>query len=388
MLSVRLALLDLRAERWLAACTVLSLAAVLAPLLILAGLRAGVVEGLRDVLLQDPRTREISNAANRVYDAGLLQRLAARPDVAFLAPRTRTLAATLLLTAPEQPALRVELVPTGPGDPLLTVTPGPGQVVLSAPAAARMHAAAGTMLVARLSRVQGGTRSSAEFPLAAVAVAAAAATGRDAAFVPLSLAVQVENYQDGVAEMGSEPLPRAEFAGFRLYARRLEDVPGLDASLQAEGIEVVSRAGDVAGLLQVDRNLGLLFALVAGLGGAGFLLSLGAGLWANVARKRVELAHLRFLGLSAAALRAVPVTQAVVLAGLGVMVAWVAAEAGAVVINQAFAGTLALTRALCVLSPGLAGAASGVTLVGAGLVALVAGSRAAGVEPWEGISAP
>lgn len=71
-LAAWLALLDLRAEHWLAACTVLSLAAVLAPLLILAGLRAGVVEGLRDLLLQDPRTREITNSANRTYDAALL----------------------------------------------------------------------------------------------------------------------------------------------------------------------------------------------------------------------------------------------------------------------------------------------------------------------------
>ena len=388
-LAAWLALLDLRAERWLAACTILSLAAVLAPLLILAGLRAGVVEGLRDLLLQDPRTREITNAANRTYDAALLDRLRARADVAFLAPRTRTLAATLLLSAPDQPAIRVELIPTAPGDPLLNGAGiGPGQVILSAAAASRLHSPPGTVLQARLSRVQNGTRSSTEFPLTVAATAPASAIGRDAAFVPLTLAVQVEDYQDGGTAIDATPAPRQDYAGFRLYARRLEDVPALDAALRADGIEIVSRAGDVAGLLTVDRNLGLLFGLVAGLGGAGFLLSLGAGLWANVARKRVELAHLRFLGLSAAALRAVPVTQAVVLAGLGVIAAWAAAEGGAVVINRAFAGTLALTRPLCLLSPGLAAAAAAATLAGAALVALAAGSRAARVAPWEGISAP
>ncbi len=394
-LSAWLALMDLRAERWLAACTTLSLSAVLAPLLILAGLRAGVVEGLRDLLLQDPRAREITTAANRSYDAALLDRLATRPDVAFLAPRTRTLAATLLVETPERPPLRIELIPTAPGDPLLAGLDvgGSDQVVLSASAAARLQATAGDPLTARLARVKDGTRQSVTFPLRITAVAPPAAFSRDAAFVALNLAVLVEDFQDGLADIPTNltALPttsRADYAGFRLYARRLEDVPALDAALQSDGIEIVSRAADVAGLLRVDRNLGLLFGLVAGLGGAGFLLSLGAGLWANVVRKRVPLAHLRFLGLSARALGLFPVTQAVVLAALGVALAWLAAWAASLVVNHAFAGTLALDRPLCVLSPHLALVAACVTLGGAALVASAAGWRAARVEPWEGINTP
>ena len=80
--AVRLAMADLLAERLLALCTTLALAAVLAPLVILAGLRAGVVQGLREVLLEDPRVREVATAANRSFDAGLLARLAAQ-DLEF-----------------------------------------------------------------------------------------------------------------------------------------------------------------------------------------------------------------------------------------------------------------------------------------------------------------
>ena len=122
--AVRLAMADLLAERLLALCTTLALAAVLAPLVILAGLRAGVVQGLREVLLEDPRVREVATAANRSFDAGLLARLAARPDVAFLAPRTRTLSASLLVERPDAPGAgtRVELLPTAPGDPLLVAS--------------------------------------------------------------------------------------------------------------------------------------------------------------------------------------------------------------------------------------------------------------------------
>ena len=394
--AIRLAMADLLAERLLAACTVLALAAVLAPLLILAGLRTGVVQGLRELLLEDPRAREVATAANRSFDAALLARLAARPDVAFLAPRTRTLAASLLVECPDAPGggARVELIPTAPGDPLLPEGPeGTDRMVLSASAAARLRAGAGDMLVGRLARVLDGRREGVPLALAVQAVAPPAAFPRDAAFVPLPLAVLVEDFQDGrIGPPGGiaalAPAKRAEYAGFRLYARRLEDVPALDAALRAEGIEVVSRAGDVSGLLRVDRNLRLLFGLVAGLGGAGFLLSLGAGLWANVERKRVPLAQLRFLGLRAGALRLFPVAQAVVMAGLGVGAALAAALGGAGVVNRVFAGTLALDRPLCLLTPGLLAVAASVTLAGAALVAAAAGTRAARVEPWEGVSAP
>ena len=394
--AIRLAMADLLAERLLASCTILALAAVLAPLVILAGLRAGVVQGLREILLEDPRVREITTASNRSFDAALLAQLAARPDVAFLAPRTRTLAASLLVERADAPGagVRVELVPTAPGDPLLPVGPaGTDTVVLTASAAARLRVGAGDAVVGRLARVLDGRRESVVLALVVQAVAPPSAFARDAAFVPLALAVLVEDFQDGrtgppAALAALAPPERAEYAGFRLYARRLETVPALDAALRAQGIEVVSRAADVSGLLRVDRNLGLLFGLVAGLGGLGFLVSLGAGLWANVERKRVPLAQLRFLGLRAGLLRLFPVAQAAVLAALGAAAALAAALAASAVVNRIFAGTLALDRPLCLITPGLAAVAAAVSLVGAMLVAAAAGTRAARVEPWEGVSAP
>jgi putative ABC transport system permease protein len=394
--AIRLAMADLIAERLLAACTMLALAAVLAPLVILAGLRAGVIQGLHEALLEDPRVREVTTASNRSFDAALLARLAARPDVAFLAPRTRTLAASLLIERPDAAGAgtRVELIPTAPGDPLLPEAPtGTDTIVLTASAAARLRVGAGDALVGRLARVLDGRRESVVLALVVQAVAPPSAFGRDAAFVPLPLAVLVEDFQDGrigppdtVAWLA--PPDRADYAGFRLYARRLETLPALDAALQAQGIEVVSRAADVSGLLRVDRNLSLLFGLVAGLGGLGFLVSLGAGLWANVERKRVPLAQLRFLGLRAGSLRLFPVAQAAVLAGLGVGAALAAALAASIVVNRVFAGTLALDRPLCLITPGLAAAAAAVTIGGAVLVAAAAGTRAGRVEPWEGLSAP
>lgn len=390
---LHVSLADLFAERALAACSVLALASVLAPLIVLAGLRHGVVEGLRELLLENPHAREIVTNTNRTLPVATVARIAARPDVQVLIPRTRTLSSSILLqNGDDGPSVRIELIPTAAGDPLLPVAVEmDDSVVLSAAAAARLHAASGTVLTARIGRSVEGRRESQAAPLLVTAVATPAAFGREAAFVSLALAVLVEDYQEGATPWRDPPLPapeRADYAGFRLYARTLLDVPELDAALRRDGIDVSSHADEIANLTTVDRSLGTLFSVIAALAGLGFFVSLGAGLWANVERKHTELALLRFLGFAPAALWVFPMLQAAILASAGALLAIAAAFAAAAGINHAMAGLLQLHRPLCAISPAIAQFAYVVTLAGALAVAMLAGRRAARIEPWEGVSAP
>lgn len=390
---LRIAAADLWHDRRLGLCTVVALAAVLAPLLVLAGLRAGVIGGLREVLLQDPNARQVLSAANREISAAMLAELARRPDVEFLVPRTRTLAASLLVEMPNGRQLRVELIPTAPGDPLLPggVPPKVDAVVLSAAAAARLGATAGARLSGRVVRLtQDGGRQVIVLPLRVEALAPVRAFSREAAFTTLPLATFVEDYQDGRvgAPTPGADLPhaaRTSYAGFRLYARRLEQVPALDAALRADGLDVVSRAGDVAGLLTLDANLGLLLWLVAGLGGIGYLISLGAGLWAGVERRRPSLAILRFLGMRRRMLALVPLVQALALASVGSALALTVSVGAAGTLNHAFAGTLGLDRPLCRLTWSVCAAGTVLTMIGAAVAALAAGMQIARVEPWESL---
>jgi putative ABC transport system permease protein len=391
MTLVRIACADLWHDRRLGACTVLGLAAVLAPLLVLAGMRLGVIGGLREALLQDPNVRQILSAENREIPTATLAHIAARPDVAFLVPRTRTLAASLPLQAADGTTVRVELIPSAAGDPLLPdgAPATDDAVVLSAAAAARLGVAPGARLLGRLVRIrEPGGRQLVLLDLRVQGVAPLRAFGREAAFVSVPLAAYIEAYQDGrtdrVGSVAALPRPVQEsYPGFRLYARRLEDVPGLDAALRAQGLTVVSRAADVAGLLALDTDLGLLFWFVAGLGGAGYLVSLGSGLWASVERRRGALALLRFLGMRGRTLALLPVMQSVVLAACGAALALAAAGAGAVVLNAAFAGTPGFDRPPCQLSWGIAAAAVALTLGGAAAAASAAGWRIGRVQPWE-----
>ena len=89
-----LAWADWCAEARLSACAVLGLAAVLAPLLVLFGLKYGLVATLTERLLADPRTRELLPVGSGRYDAAWFERLRARPEIGFVVPRTRQIAAT------------------------------------------------------------------------------------------------------------------------------------------------------------------------------------------------------------------------------------------------------------------------------------------------------
>jgi putative ABC transport system permease protein len=397
--ALQIACADLWFERRLALCTVLGMAAVLAPLVVLAGLRAGIVEGVREALLEDPHGREIRSAGNRDYSISELGKIAARPDVLFLMPRTRwTIPDVPVWTAPRPTDEPVEarLIASAPGDPLLAPGGGPASfdaTVLSTTAAAKLHAEAGTELVTiitRSSREKG--RETVQLHLRVQGIAKPAAFSDAAAFVSLDFAAFKEDYQDFLVDAPpAGQLPpqhaRAAYAGFRLYAAKLEGVPALAQALNEQGIDLDSDADKVANLLAVDRSLRLLLMLVAGLGGSGYLLALGATLWAGVERRRPALAMLRFLGMRAAALTAVPVLQSVILALLGWMLALAPAQATAVTINHLFAGTVGLDRPLCRITGIIVLGALGLTIAGSILAASAAGARLRRIEPWEGIIA-
>ena len=137
--------------------------------------------------------------------------------------------------------VRIELLGTTPGDPLVPVAiTRNDDVVLTSSAAARLHAGVGAVLTGRLGRTRDHQQQRVTVPLRVVAVAAPAAYVHEAAFVALPLAIMIENYQDNVADFPADVgqatvQPRSTYAGFRLYADRLEDVPALDRRLRSEG---------------------------------------------------------------------------------------------------------------------------------------------------------
>ncbi|MEX5451729.1 ABC transporter permease, partial [Stutzerimonas stutzeri] len=139
----RLALNDLWHDRKVSLCVAASLVAVIAPLLLLFGLKHGVVNQLQDDLLRDPRNLEIRLLSSGNYDTAWLTQLQQRPETGFAIGQTRSLNTQADLLGPNRRFVEnAEIIPTQAGDPLLDTPLSAlrgNQVILSARAAERLN---------------------------------------------------------------------------------------------------------------------------------------------------------------------------------------------------------------------------------------------------------
>ncbi|MFU1952613.1 ABC transporter permease, partial [Bordetella avium] len=136
----RLAGADLRHDRLVSLCMVASLVAVIAPLLLLFGLKHGVISTMRDQLLNDPHNLEIRLLNSGSYDQTWVDALAQHPQAGFVIGLTRSLNTQAdLLRSGAQFLENADVLPTASGDPLMAGlrAPAAGAVVLSAQAATR-----------------------------------------------------------------------------------------------------------------------------------------------------------------------------------------------------------------------------------------------------------
>lgn len=121
---IRLAFLQLWREKGGALCRVLALAAILVPLVVIWGLKCGIVSSLRENLLRDPRTLEINIlSAPAPFTEADFSALRARPELGYLQPDTGSIFTRVgvcpAAQAADAAATAYTLIPTSAGDPVL-----------------------------------------------------------------------------------------------------------------------------------------------------------------------------------------------------------------------------------------------------------------------------
>lgn len=226
-----LAWADLRHE-WVATlCLVLALAAVLGPLLLLLGLKQGVVLTLRERLVEDPAFRALAPRQTQALDPAWFDATAARDDVAFVLP-TILRGSSIIRIEVGREAEVMDLLPSAAGDPLLTengvAVPGPGEVVLSADAADRLGVAVGAAVTLVATRVHQGRRQAGRQALTVTGILPPRADPLTRAYVPFDLALDVETFREGRGVParnwpGGDPAPWPSFDGALVLAPRALD---------------------------------------------------------------------------------------------------------------------------------------------------------------------
>lgn len=396
---VLMSLQDWLHETKLSVCGVIGIAAVLTPILVLFGLKFGVVSAMTDRLASDPRARALQPVGQGRYDAAWLAALAKRPQTGFLLPNTRFLAASVLLDSKASGrSVDAEFLPSADGDPLLPAgfawpqgSDGPEPIVLSASAAQKLRAKPGGALSGSIGRTYQGDPQSVSVPLRVEAVLPPAKFERDAALVRLPFLLACEDYREGIAVpargwTGHAPAPGPRlFASFRLYARTVHDVAALRDVLAAAGVNTVTQLAAIELVERLDRDLSLLFLVVAGLGSLGYWLAMTVSFWATVVRKQRELSLLRLLGFPTGAILCFPLVQAAAAGALGAAVASGVTLAVAPLLNGLFGPEMHRGESVFRLLPEHYAAAALGTLAFAALAAGYGGIRAARIAPGEGL---
>ena len=217
-LVFRLAVADLANEWILSSCLVMAVAAVLAPLIILFGLKYGTIETLRDRLIQDPRNREIRPMVSASFSRPWFEDLARRPDVRFVVPATRQISANVaggilhpeMQNSPKKnsPAKKIDkvslnLIPTLAGDPLIlenrAPVPAGDECVLSRSAAEAMGARVGDTLAADARRLVGSDVETGHLTLRVAGILDERACALKSLFAGLPVVEAVERFKDGMA---------------------------------------------------------------------------------------------------------------------------------------------------------------------------------------------
>ena len=180
-------------------------------------------------------------------------------------------------------------------------------------------------------------------------------------------------------------LGRRGYSGFRMYAAGLEQVAPVKATLEEEGITVSTRADRIEEVLALNKYLNILFWIIAAASLAGGMGCLVSNVYANVERKRRELAVLRLLGVHGASLSLFPLTSAIILTLGGILGSLALFHALAATINGVFSAHLAEGEMFCRLTAIHQTAALGLALALAVLTGLAASRRMLRIQPAESL---
>ncbi|MDF3871774.1 ABC transporter permease [Pseudomonas putida] len=396
LLLARLSLADLWHDRNVSLCMAASLVAVIAPLLLLFGLKHGVVSQLQQELLSDPRNLEVKMLSSGHFDQAWLQRLQARPEVGFAIGQTRSLNTQAdLLGAHGRFADNVEVIPTRAGDPLLATDLSelaPDQVILSERAAERLDAKAGDTLRLRVARRLNEVNERGERTLQVGAIVSSVRFARPAAFVSPELLMELEHYRDGylVASLGASSGQALDalnvgYARARVYARDIDSVAPLERWLNEQRIETASRLAEINSVKAINHVLGLIFSVIAGAALIGCIASLVGAFLANIDRKRRHLAVLRLLGFSSPAVSAYVVLQALVLSLVGYLGGLGSYYLGSLLFDRLLVSSQATGAFICHITVWHGLVALLLAFLVAGLVALIGALRAIRIQPAESL---
>ena len=331
-------------------CVIVS---IVTPLLILFGLKQGVINTQRELLLNDPCNLEIKMLGHYHLSPLWFEQKAKDSRIQFIIPITRFLNTDINIIDKENKNSFVDLIPTGQGDPLLKLTAiaapvQDNEVLITHALAKRLHINKGEQIQSQLFRKMNNESQTSHASLLVKDILPDySCLQRSAILTTLNFLKTVEDFKEGQQvdlfkvennklvtlkkkpndfkqlsknnhsffssknknpELIEQPIKtesvvptqtKTTYAKARIFAKSLEDVTALSDELRSssEEIEVISKAAEIEKLKQLNHFLNILLLIVLLIGAVGGGLALGGNFLLTIERKRLQIAQLRLLGI-------------------------------------------------------------------------------------------
>lgn len=254
-----LSLKDLKHEWILTVCLIMAISAVLSPLLLLFGLKYGIIDWGLNSLKTNPIYREIRPMTSKSFKQEWFDNMKLREDISFIIPMTRQISATVKASVKgKEENESLNIIPTSPNDPLIlengATVPVDGECILTQFAAESLKAKVGDVILVSASRIVKGQYEFGNMELKVSGILSLRASELKSVYVPLRILEAVERYKDGhsVPEFGwSGATPKAypEYDGIIIVLpEKLDKVDELGLCNKTGFTKIESL--DNAGLLQ------------------------------------------------------------------------------------------------------------------------------------------
>ncbi len=346
----KLALRHLFFERMMTICQIAALACIMAPLLLLFSLRFGILTELHNKLMNDPKVLSLTLDMSYRLDSSFFENLAARPEVGFVVPQITALNALVDLKFPGA-AVRISVLPTKPGDPVVLSSNlsfeqplGSDEAFISYNLAQLRGLKVGDVVTMVVSRTRNGVRESVRTSLKLRGIVEERFVNDDCLLLNLDLVNAIDDYRNGYNPVllsdGSKvnTQPRL-YAKFRLYAKDLASVIPLYYYLVNQNLNVSSKVREIQNLKAVSHVLNFIYGVIALVSVAGGALALtGLVLSALRASKR-NFVLLRLMGQGSTGIYGVVMIEGLFIATVGFALALTLYSIGAGIFNTYF-GTI------------------------------------------------
>ena len=325
----------------------IALAAVLAPLLVLYGLKLGIVTGLLEELRRDPGMRRIGLSGYQPLTESEVEAIRKIAGVGFVVGSPRSIAARVEMRREDgdgMEAVTADWLPSGEGEPLMPANSKPvsrDEAILSEALALKLGVAKGDTVIATVYRNQQSEIY--EFPLTVGLVLARHALAGERALVAVERLNLIAGFLDGFAIPeedidGRPPEERAAlYDSVRLYASTIDDVfPVERAVAETYGFRTSSEAASIQWVRDLEQVMGSVFLVVSAAGVIGYVVSLWATIAGSVRASRGQLSLLRLLGVRGRALWIFPVVQVMVITTFGLGWSFVFSLSAGQLMNRLF----------------------------------------------------